>query len=450
MKTAATVVGCLLPWLALLLLALGIHEPTNFVQEGGAWTLVVLAVMVFGTGAPALAAFTTLPRPVVVAFASLPFLVGAAGSFASSAMVAEAIASVSPADRLTIMAVGTGEVASIFILGCVVGGALLAGTGLALVASARNVGGAFVVGAGMVVVTLGVRWGAVRGGLVALAMASPDQRMMLLAYAASMAQTASFVLLGVAVIATVAALAVALTRREEARQIDSLALIAGSLVVVGIAAATHLRLNAGTAGMTPLPTQPLVAFHGRASSPPSAVIGANHTTPLEGGASRAFAVEPAARGIDIRRAVRTAVGGDEPQRAVADLFAVDDRRAHVEFVAPLPAMRGNLSLPQVLENVLAARVEGVEVDAFAAAGAPVDVMVTIGNVNVDAGVRVVRAVAGTPLSLSAARHVGVVFADDVDAAAFADALSAIDEAGAEQIVLFVSEPGAGGGAKVDP
>lgn len=469
MKILAVIVGSLSPVCALVLYFAFAGE-ARILAEGGVWSLAVLAsTFLFGLAAPALAAFTPAPRPLWAGLATVPLLVGAVGTWLGVQMVTAALGQVSAADRLIMAAQGSGEVASIFALGLMAGGACVVGVAAVIVVVERGPGGVLLLVTGGGLVAFGVRWLATRQGLMAFASVSAADRSVLLASALNdvklLAIVGGVVVVGLLLLGVGSLL---LRRGEWAPASSAIALSAIAVVVVVVAAGGHVSISAMPAlTQQPLPLSPLVAFAGPSSGPPGLFIKAGSTEDLAGDPDVVI-VAAGARGVDLRRGLAAMA------RRASD--GGGGNGAAVVFVGPAPVdplLLSGLSIPAVLEPLLANRTSGVSTRLPPACpagsawpclgeGTAATHVVVIGpsraaaDLTVGAARVLVRATDG-PLDWqteSIAESVVVAFDDDVDAVVFAAVLQrlavAVDRGAPSIFVLAEPPPGAADLAKRQP
>lgn len=355
----AVVVGTVLPFIALVGVFSAMGDPIRVIQECGVWGFAVLfAIVVCGLGAPALAGFTNVPKAVWAGVAAIPLFVGVLGAFSSAGNVIAAIVNVNFADRAVIAAAGTAEVASIFVLGCVVGGACLAGTALVAVVAEAGFGGGLLLGAAGTAGVLGVRWLSLRAGLHAASMVSAADRATMLAQSIQESQLLSFVLVGVSVVGVVGGLALGMTRPRQMNLAANVALAVVAVVVVAAVSGAHLRMNSVTDGPAPFPPGlQLVSFpNGDVVPPPSKVIHAGRVESLHQGDDRSFALDASAHGADIRAAIPFGPTDPDPAYDPDLRFSL----AGPSTWTPPP----DLAVPAVFAPLLERTAIGVEVGVF--------------------------------------------------------------------------------------
>lgn len=395
----------------------------ELIHEGGAWCWLVLALLLLTWATPALAALTNAPKPVMAGLSALPFLAGVLGVARGSWMVANVLQDVSPGDRIIIAAAGTAEVASIFIVASVIGGALLVGVGFAIAASVRGPGGGVLLAAGIVVIALGARWLPLRGVLQALNAVAASERAMILAASLGEIQMLSMIFIGVAVTALIAGIALGLTRPGAMGTGDTVGVVVAAVVVIVAGAFGEVTLSDGTAVGASSWRSTVVFAGARAAPPPAHIITAAGVQEQEHGQRLSFALDPGARGVDVRRALMAA------GTVRVDLVGPSDMR--------LPA---GFAVPRVVEQVFNQEARGVHVISHTdRALGSVPFIVTIGNVVATTGVPSLRYQEGVALP-SETTPIGVVFADDVSAADLAAALVAIT-GDRREVDLIVSAAG---------
>ncbi len=433
----AVVVGTLLPLIALVVVFGLDGHPIRFLQECGAWGYaIIFAVVVFGLGSPALAGFTRTPSAIWAGTAAVPVVAGVLGVVVSAANVKAAIANVNFADRLVIAATGTGEVAGIFVLACVVGGACVAAVGTVAVVKHAGPGGGLVVGAGAVAFVLGMRWLFLRNGLSAVGMLSPADRATVLASSIQEAQLLSFVLIGVSVVAVVAALALGITRKQAMSVAGNAGLAVVAVVVAACAAGGHLALNGMTAMPAPFPPgRQLVQFPSGADfgPPPGHVINRGKVVDDVSGDPSSFALDVTATSADVRAALPHGPTDPDPAYDRARLYLVGP-----SSFSPPP----DVAIPAVFAGLLRLPI-GVEVGVFH--GDDVVAVAVVGGVDpspLRAATRVPVVVVGKDELKFDYGPVAVVFANDLSGADFAKALTAIAAAQHDGHPLLVlrSEP----------
>ncbi|MDP2342446.1 MAG: hypothetical protein Q8O67_15930 [Deltaproteobacteria bacterium] len=435
MKTAAVVVGCLLPLVALALY-LVVAGDLRVIQEGGIWSLALIGSMfLFGIAPPALVATTTAPRPVWAAMAMVPFLVGVAGTLLSSDMVAQAIASVSPADKLTMASVGAGEVASIFSLALLVGGCCVVGVALVLVVVERSPGAVLLLAVGGTSAVFGLRWMALREALIAMGSVSVADKVVLAAGGLASAQVLGLAVVAVAVVLLIGGAASLLRAGAWASVPSTIGLGLVATVMASSTMSAHFALS-GLTWSTPAPFPAdanLVVFDGDRADPPALWIKAGSEASLPG-EQNVFVVDATATGRDVRRALVGMRGTDgSPERI---------------FVGPERAGMGpdvdDLSMPRVLAPLFRDRITGVAT-AIATADNPPRLIVVLGpkrpTRELEAGFRFLFRSADGALDLGA-RPAALAFDDDVDAATFAAVLSRMAQprAGLETPVVLMLGP----------
>jgi hypothetical protein len=371
MKVAAVVVGCALP-VAALLLYFAIAGDARVIAEGGVWSLGVIGLtMIVALAAPPLCAFTKVPRVVWMGVAGLPVVVGVAGALHSVNIVAGAIASISPGDKLVMAAVGAGEVASLLSLALLVGGAGVFSAALVALVVERGPGAVLLVTVSGTAMVLGVRWLVLREALMGMASVSAADKMTIVAAALSSAQVLGFAVVGVAVLLLVGGLA-SLLRPGDWVPLSStvgMAAVAGGFAAAIVGA--HVSLSGLPAlASIPLPTSELVVFLGDASDVPGVYVKSGGLERL-GGEPHVVVVDAGARGIDVRRGL-TAMQEQGPFSDDSDRspspslrrIKAPPSKLPVTFVGPPPkdAPRfdvDDLSMPMVLAPLFRDRTRGV-------------------------------------------------------------------------------------------
>ncbi len=425
MKISAVVVGCALPLIALVAFFAGAGDPLQVLREGGMASLAVLAsTLLFGLAAPALAGFTPAPRVLWALLAMVPVCVGVIGTLMGQRMVSAAIALVSPADKMMLASQGTAEVAAVFALALLAGGACVVGVALVVVVVERNpgaVGLLAVAGAGALV---GLRWLPIRQALSGFARADAAEKATLVAEGLASAQVVGFAVVGVGVALLVGGVASLLRAGPWAPVSSTAGLGLTALVLAALTAGTHLSLSGLTAHASQTLPASVVHFDGGDSGAPGLWIKAGSSETLQG-QPEVFVVDVAARGQDLRRALAT-MAGDAP----------------AIFVSPLPRVEG-LSIPQVLEPVVNQRVSGTRAvvlqEGTCMRGTPwpclkdegeaLRQVIILGpkraraDVAVD-GVRYLLRPSDGELDLLAV-STGLAFDDDVDALSFAQVLGRV-------------------------
>ena len=283
-------------------------SPLELLREGGAWSLVVVAcVLVGGVGAPSLAGLTNAPRAVWAGSGALAVFVGALGVVVSAGAVHDAIGQVNPADRVIMAAAGTGEVASILMLAGIVGGAVIVGTGFVIAVVDKGVGGAALVAVGGASMAVGVYWSSLRDGLRALTMVSAADRMTILVGVAEEASVSLIVGDGVAVVATLGAAVLGLTRPPPLSVGKNVSVVGVAVAIAAALTVAVVSLNGMTADAAvddkASSAYALYVFRdGETVAPPGKVIRDSGVVD-GGGDNRTFGLEKGVHGAAVRKAI---------------------------------------------------------------------------------------------------------------------------------------------------
>ena len=468
MKVVAVVVGSLLP-LAALAVYFVVAGDVRVLQEGGQWSYAVIATtLLLGLAPPALAGFTGAPRALWAAMALVPLGVGVAGSLLGGSLVASAIAAVSPADKLVMAAVGTGEIAATLSLALMVGGACVAGLAVVVVVVDRGPGGPVLLAVAGAAAVLGLRWLLVREVLIASGDVDPAQRVMVLASIVPVAQVLGFAVVGAFVVLLTGGLATLLRAGPWASSSSSLGLGAAAAVLVALTVGGHLSLSALPAQVSPpLPSSELARFAGDDGVVPGMWIKVGGTAPLDG-AVDAVAIDAAVGGAELRRGLVMRTRADDVDASVLTRLRLTDTQPELIFVGPPgpDTMIDGLALPEVLEPLLRHRTSGVSTtpwrdgacrlgDAWPCGAEELRLqIVVLGRARLATsftaqGARYVQRATDGDLDLLPG-PVALAFDDDVDARTFAAVLSrlaqhqrastALDQRRAHPLFLITAAP----------